>query len=258
MTNTDPSDTEPLEMVFFEVQAGHGLRWAPATATRAWMDQTAHRNAYHCLPMMMANQCGWNLLNPTLVRARWLGGDDPDAIEVHFADTGTAATMTTARDMAVGSITEAPAFPISIFGYGILTWYIPFVIRTSPGYNLLVRGPANLARDGITALEGLVETDWSPMGFTMNWRFTRPGIWVTFGVDEPICMVVPQRRHEIERFAPVVKSITDDPELSAVWAGWNADRNAANRQHGPVDPRRGSCITSKAAIPTAPPHRSTR
>lgn len=241
MTDTDPVNLvrepdyfgcEPLEMSIYEVQAGHGLRWAPARATRDWMDQTAHRNAYRCLPLVMGNQCGWNLLNPTLVRARWNGGVDTDAIEFHFADPGTAATMASARAQAVGAITEAPAFPISTFGYGIVTWYIPFVIRTPPGWNLLVRGPANLAKDGIAALEGLVETDWPPMGFTMNWRFTRPGVWVTFKVDDPIAMIVPQRRGELERFAPVVKSLTDDPALAAAWAGWNANRNDANRALG--------------------------
>ncbi len=224
---TDPP-SEPLEMIIYEVQAGHGLRWAPATATRGWMDKTAHRNAYHCLPMLMANQCGWQLLSSTLVRARWNGGNGTEAIEFDFSDPGTASAMADARAQASGAITEQQAFPTSTFGHGIVTWYIPFVIRTPPGYNLLVRGPANLAKDGITALEGLVETDWAPMGFTMNWRFTRPGVWVTFEVDFPIAMIVPQRRGEIERFAPVVKSLTDDPALAAAWAGWNAARNAAN------------------------------
>ncbi len=250
MSDTDPP-SEPLEMIIYEVQAGHGLRWAPATATRGWMDKTAHRNAYHCLPMMMANQCGWQLLSSTLVRARWNGGNGTEAIEFDFSDPGTASAMADARAQASGAITEQPAFPSSLFGSGIVTWYIPFVIRTPPGYNLLVRGPANLAKDGITALEGLVETDWAPMGFTMNWRFTRPGVWVTFEVDFPIAMIVPQRRGEIERFAPVVKSLTDDPDLAAAWA-CSSDAKSCNASRGGESlPSRSPgmrTISSRAAV----------
>ena len=62
------------------------------------------------------------------------------------------------------------------------------------------------------------------------------GEWVTFERDEPICMIVPVRRGEIERFAPVIKSITDNPELAAAWAAWNAGRNSANTNQTPDGP----------------------
>ena len=62
----------------------------------------------------------------------------------------------------------------SNFGYGIVTWYLPYLFRTSPGYNLWVRGPVNSPKDGIVPLEGLVETDWAEATFTVNWKITRP------------------------------------------------------------------------------------
>ena len=36
----------------------------------------------------------------------------------------------------------------SLFGHGILTWTLPYLFRTPPGYNLLARGPANWPKDG--------------------------------------------------------------------------------------------------------------
>ena len=39
----------------------------------------------------------------------------------------------------------------------------------------MVQGPINRPKDGIAALPGIIETDWSPYSFTMNWMFTRPG-----------------------------------------------------------------------------------
>ncbi len=38
-----------------------------------------------------------------------------------------------------------------------------------------VGGPPNHIKDGIQPLTGLVETDWLPFPFTMNWMFTRKG-----------------------------------------------------------------------------------
>ena len=58
------------------------------------------------------------------------------------------------------------------FGHGVLTWHLNYLFRTSPGYNLYARGPANWPKDGIVPLEGIIETDWSVATFTMNWKVT--------------------------------------------------------------------------------------
>jgi hypothetical protein len=80
---------------------------------------------------------------------------------------------------------------------------------------LLVRGPSNLPKDGAYPLGGVVETDWSLGTFTLNWRLTRPGFPVTFDLGETICMLVPQRRGELESFRPRLRDIAEDPELAA-------------------------------------------
>ncbi|MCV7163622.1 DUF6065 family protein [Mycobacterium stomatepiae] len=79
--------------------------------------------------------------------------------------------------------------PASHFGNGIITWRLPILFRT------------------------LVETDWASASFSMNWKLTRKLMPVRFEVDEPICMIVPQRRGELEEFAPELKSIAADEEL---------------------------------------------
>jgi hypothetical protein len=47
----------------------------------------------------------------------------------------------------------------------------------------------------------------------MSWKFTRKLMPVRFEVDEPICMIVPQRRAELERFAPELRHIESDEDL---------------------------------------------
>jgi hypothetical protein len=43
----------------------------------------------------------------------------------------------------------------------------------------------NSPKDGIAPLTGVIETDWLPYPFTMNWQMTRPGS-VRFDKDEAV------------------------------------------------------------------------
>ena len=116
---------------------------------------------------------------------------------------------------------------MSHFGSGSLTFHIPYLFRTPPGWNLLARGPSNWPRDGVIALEGLVETDWAVATFTMNWKLTAIDRPVTFEAGEPFCMLVPQRRGDLERFAPRVDDFAADPEISHGFAAWRrAERSS--------------------------------
>ena len=184
------------QLVAYLIGRRPALEIVPAPRTREWMLKTSKSFANRCLPLLMANESGWWLLNRHAFSARWNGGPRREDLELTFDDPrrhGSAAT--------------------SLFGHGILTWAIPCVFRTPAGVELLVRGPANLPKDGASALEGLVETDWIEATFTMNWKLTRPELPVRFERGEPYAMVVPQGRADLERFAPVVRALSDDPEL---------------------------------------------
>ena len=98
------------------------------------------------------------------------------------------------------------------------------MFRTSPGYNLLVRGPANWPKDGISPLEGVVETDWLGATFSVNWQMTRVNHEVIFERGEPIAMIVPQRRQEIESFYPAMVDIESAPEILHDYERWESQR----------------------------------
>lgn len=168
----------------------------PAPIGRAWMTAMRHGWPNRCLPMLIANQSGWEVRNPCAFTATWMGGNDSMSVMVAPDRRDTNQFL-----------------PSDHFGYGILTWHLPILFRTPPGYNLLVRGPANYPKDGVSPLEGIVETDWASSSFSMSWKFTRPLMPVRFEVDEPICMIVPQRRGELEEFVPELRHIDSDEEL---------------------------------------------
>jgi len=179
----------------------------PAPIQREWMQKTREAFANRCLPLLIANQAGWLVLSPHDVRAVWDGTKAIKSVCVEHSDG------------------PPPYLGMSHFGEGILTFSIPFLFRTPPGYNLLVRGPANMPKDGAFPLDGIVETDWTTASFTMNWQLTRPQHAVTWKKGEPIAMLVPVRRGELESFEPELRGLYDDPEIAKGFLEWRESRS---------------------------------
>jgi len=190
----------------YRVNRSMAMPLVPASREREWMEATDRRFALRCLPLLVANQAGWFLLSAHTVRATWAGGKGAASLRVEL----------------LGGDPPCPA--VSHFGHGILTWHVPYLFRTAPGYNLLVRGPANWPRDGACPLEGLVEADWSYATFTMNWQVTRRRCPVTFAAGDPIAMLVPQRRGELEAFRPEIRDIERSPAVREPYEEWAEDR----------------------------------
>ena len=195
----------PIHLIAYRV-GPPTLDLCSAPIRRAWMDATPDRFANRCLPLLIANQSGWLLTLRHSVRATWDGGTYQDATVIEILDP------------------DEPPPAVSHFGSGIVTWTIPYLFRTPPGWNLLVRGPANEPLDGAHALEGIVETDWSSATFTMNWKLTRPGFPVVFEKGQPICMIVPQRRAELEGFDPMIVDLELAPNLAEEYREWRSGR----------------------------------
>ena len=103
----------------------------------------------------------------------------------------------------------------------MITFNLPFLFRTPRDINLWVKGPTNWPKDGVTALEGLVESDWTSASFTMNWKITRPNQLVRFERGEPICMVLPYPRHYLERFEPAQLPLAADKDVHDAYVQWS-------------------------------------
>jgi hypothetical protein len=175
--------------------------WAPlirpAPATRPWMDATPESFAYRCLPLNIANAHGWEVLTACAFDAIWDGGAGTEAVTIK---PGAGSNLQRA--------------PVSLFGQGVITFHVEAILRTPPGWNLWVGGSPNRHKDAIAPLTGIVETDWSPFTFTMNWRFTRPYQWIHFDALEPFCFLLPQARHP-QRGAFPARSVADSIAAAA-------------------------------------------
>ena len=87
----------------------------------------------------------------------------------------------------------------------------------------------NAPRDGAAALTGIVETDWLPQPFTMNWLFTAPGGPLVWEKGEPICHVFPVRLDALEATEPEIRDLASDPALLARYQQWATSRAQFNQ-----------------------------
>ena len=197
-----------MELICYTYE-GWAPRLRPASAKREWMEETAERFAYRCLPLAIANAHGWEILSPVGFIARWTGGEGIGAVEIRL-DPGA----------------EPGRAPVSMFGQAVLTFHVEGLFRTPEGWNLWVGGSPNAAKDGIAPLGAVIETDWSPYTFTMNWRFTRANHWIRFEENEPFAFFFPVERHRLSQIAPEIRRIEDAPELKAAFEAWSLSRAA--------------------------------
>lgn len=183
----------------------------PARAKRQWMDDFPDRHAYRCLPLSIANAHGWEVLCPIPLEIRWNGGMAVEDIEVIGL-----------KQLADGAPVEH--FCRSNFSRGIITFHLDYVIETEPGWGLLATGPFNDPKPTATPLAGIMESDWLPYPFTMNWQLTQAGI-TRFEEGEPFCFFLPVPKRVLPETVVQIHRLADDVELEARHNQFRESRN---------------------------------
>lgn len=205
----------------FKVQ-DYGFELVPSNPLRDWMDAFPDRHPYRCLPLSIANTHGWDVLFPVGVEVIWNGGTSVD-------------------DLTIKPLDPLPAnmpldhFARSNFSRGIVTFHTSFLFRTPPGWSLMAAGTFNRPKDGIYPLTGVVDTDWLPYPFTMNWQMTRPGT-VRFEKGEPLCTIMPIPKNYLEDWDIVIHDIKDDPVLGAEQQTFREEREQFMKKLHAKDP----------------------
>jgi hypothetical protein len=171
-----------------------------ARPEREWMDEFTNRHAYRCLPLTIANTHGWEVLCPVPIEIAWNGGPRREDVLVRAL-----------KPMPRGE--HVAKYCKSNFSEGIVTFNVGYIFRTDPEWDLLATGPFNAPKDNAYALTGIIETDWLPYPFTMNWQVLRPGR-VVFEEDEPFCFIFPVRKQALLDCKPQIRRLADDAELS--------------------------------------------
>ena len=177
---------------------------------REWMDNTQDQYAYRCLPLAMANMNGYELCCSKEIKIIWNGGQRKEDLLVK--SEGHVAT--------------------SLFMHGIVTFHTNILIRTPKNINTYVSGPINNPKRGIYPLTGIVETDWNPATFTMNWMMTEPNHQVIFRAGEPFCNIHFIPRGFNESLQPVIDNIESNKEEFDDYKSFEKSRNEFHKNPG--------------------------
>ncbi len=174
------------------------------------MDDRPH--SYQCLPLVVANQWGWQVLCPTDVRVYWDGSTEPDGLWVQVDPQYSPAIK-------------------SQFGAGIVTFSPPWLFRTPKGWDLYAKGPSNRWKTNCVPLEGIIETWWLPYTFTLNWKLVEPGE-VQFRKGESLGQLLPVPHGTFVTATAKEEPIDVEPELKAELLRWRDERRSlASSRH---------------------------
>ncbi|HXT80625.1 MAG TPA: DUF6065 family protein, partial [Acetobacteraceae bacterium] len=229
-------------LIRFHSLLGHGR--PPQRADRSACGTLPTRAFRYCEAATSAAAFGWWAFPPVDLRLMWDGTDIfwydskatdwtpllPDAPFPGFPAAFDAAAPADALGCA-------PPFLTSLPEPGTLQIWTGLIVRSAPGWHLLVRAPANLPLPGGYALyEGIVETDrWFGPLFT-NLRFTRSHVPIRLRADFPLIQMQP-----LPRGVYAEETLASAAHVSGVEAlsevDWDAYRTTIVRPSG--DPDRG-------------------
>ncbi len=222
---------------------------APQRADRSAAGTMPTRAFRYCEAMTSASAFGWYVFPPMAFSLMWDGSTD--VIWTYKGADGWYPLKAAQFPGFAQRFDEA--VPPDLQGYsppflaagkepGIVQVWSGLVARTAPGFGLLVRPPANLARSqGYDHYEGIIETDrWFGPLFS-NVRLTRTNVPIEFDPDFPYLQVQPVHRdvygEAIDNFAIVGDIGKLDQE------DWDAFRSVVNPSADP-DRHRGHYATS--------------
>ncbi|HEX8076306.1 MAG TPA: DUF6065 family protein, partial [Chthoniobacterales bacterium] len=67
-----------LKIIAYQLHEDDFAPIRPARRERKWMDDADKKSPYRCLPLVVANQYGWEILSTHHFRATWDGTSRPD------------------------------------------------------------------------------------------------------------------------------------------------------------------------------------
>jgi hypothetical protein len=205
-----------MKLIAYKTYEYNVQQLVPASRTRDWMDKTPAAFAYHCLPLVMANSLGWFIINNVPFEAEWAGGENPSDVKIWPTEPLTEM--------------EKHFLPSAHFGSGVLTFHPEFMFWTEKKISMITKGPANYPKHGIVSLEGVIETDWLPYPFTLNWKFTAKDTKVRFERNEPIAQIIPWPADLIGSIEPEIRMLQTNPDLYIRYEDYRKKRVVFNEK----------------------------
>jgi hypothetical protein len=198
-----------------------GQARAPQRADRAAAGTLPTRAVRYCDAVTSAAGFGWYVFPPMRFSVLWDGADifwTHDGIDQwRKLDAVQFPAFDPAFDAAVPEEMRgyAPPFLTALPEPGTVQIWTGLLMRSAPGWSVLVRPPVNLPPlGGCSFYEGIVATDCWFGPLITNLRLTRTDVPVTFDADMPLLQVQPLPRAVLELTAHTPVDLIDLPAFA--------------------------------------------
>ena len=198
---------------------------APMRADASVLGTLPARGFQYCEPLRTASSFGWYVFPPLDFTLQW------DGSQVIWTYRGAKAwyPLTSAQFPGYRAVFDnvaprrlrgcAPPFLTAVSGMGIIQVWTGLMIESAENWSVLVRPPANLARNlGYDPYEGIIETDrWLGPLFT-NIRLIKTDVPIHFSTETPLIQVQPLHRSvyadEVSNHFGLVADPAEIPDLA--------------------------------------------
>ena len=220
--------TAPIARFYQMIEGGI----APQRADKSAGGTLPVRAYRYCDAVTSAAGFGWWVFPPANLQLLWDGEeifwhcdglDDWVPLLASAQFPGQSARFDLAAPPALRGC--SPPFLSALADPGVVQIWTGLMVRSAPGWSLLVRAPANLPpAGGYAAYEGILESDrrFGPL-FT-NIRLTRTNVPVRLGGDRPLVQVQPLPRSVYSD--QVLEAMALTPDMGAFadedWADYHA------------------------------------
>jgi hypothetical protein len=152
---------------------------------REWMEQTANKHAYQCMPVSLTNTMGWGISFPKEISFIWDGVSDttPDHIKIlngpEYCNVGRAN--------------------------GTLSFNTYLTFKTKKNITMLAFPVPNEFNENAQCFTTLISTSFYKSSFPIAWKILKPNVKITIPANKPVAAIIPISLKELENFEITIK-----------------------------------------------------
>lgn len=151
---------------------------------RKWMDETADKHAYQCMPISLANTLGWAISFPEDISFIWDGICDSTSTHV--------------------KIIKGHKFCSAARGNATISFNTFLKFKTSENITTLIMPIPNNFNENAQCFTTLISTSFYDSMLPIAWKIIKPNIEIFIPAGEPIATILPISLNDLQNFELII------------------------------------------------------
>lgn len=153
---------------------------------RQWMDDTANKHAYHCMPVSLANTLGWSISFPEDISFIWDGVCDTSSNHVKIKKGNKYCHPNRAN--------------------ATISFNTYLQCKTDENITTLVMPVPNEFNDNAQCFTSLISTSFYQSALPVAWRILKPNVEILIPAETPVAVFIPISINTLQDFQVTIKN----------------------------------------------------